>query len=373
MEIIVQFQINLFALVILAVLYMIMRAKSKVESFGKKVLKTIMAATACAIVLEPMTWIFDKKLFPGAFVLEYSTNFLLFLIGPVLGGLMLSYVDYHLFKDPSRVQKRMYYQQLSIVTLAVLLINIYHPIYFDVEPGINKYSSAAFKDVHYVVLGSQYVYMFAFVIKNRKRLLSYVTGLFLLFFALPIVGMVVQLFESRIYFSWTAIVIGILVSYTFLESATTEEDFLTKLYNRQSYEVYVNHLIEIRRPFGILLIDLNHFKEVNDKYGHREGDQVLVGFARVLKKVFQHKGLCARLGGDEFIVVVEKEIRNVVPAVTEVERKLKRQEEALLRQTRFSYGYQAYEPGMSTEELYTAADRKMYEFKRMGRQKKTLT
>ncbi|MGP4076281.1 hypothetical protein [Halobacillus sp. K22] len=103
MEYFVQFQLNVFAIVILAVLFMIMRTKSTVKSFSKKLLKMIMVAAAVAIIFEPLTWIFDRKLFSGAYVFEYSTNFILFLIGPVLGGLLLSYVDYHLFKNSSRI------------------------------------------------------------------------------------------------------------------------------------------------------------------------------------------------------------------------------------------------------------------------------
>ncbi|RWZ58627.1 GGDEF domain-containing protein [Halobacillus fulvus] len=367
MDYFVQFQLNVFALVILAVLYMIMLARAKVESYGKKILKAIMIATAIAIVVEPLTWIFDKKLFPGAYFLEYSTNFVLFLMGPILGGLMLSYVDYHFFKDPSRVQKKMFYQHMSLVTFFILIINLFYPIYFQVTPVTNNYSSGDFKDVHYLVLAGLYIYMFIFVIKNRKKVHSYVSGMFIIFFALPIFGMVIQMFDSKLYFSWTAIVLGILVAYTFLESTTTEQDFLTKLYNRQSYEVYLRHLIEIQRPFGVILIDLNYFKEINDEYGHHKGDEVLIEFGQILQKVFQKEALTARLGGDEFIVVVEKAKKTPDQYAHQIQKALHANRDPIVRNLTFSYGYESYTTGRSMDDLYTTVDEKMYQAKRESR------
>ena len=366
MEYLVQFQLNVFAIMILAVLFIIMRAKSRVKSFSKKLLKVVMAAAAIAIVFEPLTWMFDRRLFPGAYFLEYSTNFILFLIGPVLGGLMLSYVDYHLFRSPSRIYKRMFYQHMSFLTLLILLVNLMYPVYFDVAPATNRFSSGDFKDVHYVVLASQYIAMSVMVMKHRKKVPSNVRLIFLFFFALPIIGMIIQLFDSKLYFSWTSIALVVLVAYTCLESTTTEQDYLTNLYNRQSYETYLQHLIEKKRSFGVVLIDLNDFKHINDEYGHFKGDQVLIEFGRVLVDAFPNQALAARLGGDEFIVLVENE-RDIDTYVTSIHRLLKKRDDPLLKALRFSYGYQIYQEGMSMDELYTSVDKKMYKDKRAKR------
>lgn len=364
MEDLVQFQLNVFALLVLTVLFIIMSARAKVRSFSKKLLRMIMTATAVAIVVEPLTWIFDKKLFPGAYFLEYSTNFILFLIGPILGGLLISYVDYHLLKNPSRIYKAGFYQHISGLTFIILLINFFYPLYFQVAPDTNRFSSGDFKDLHYIMLATLYLYMFFLVLKNRKKVPAYVSGIFLLFFALPIIGMVVQLFDSKLYFSWTANVLGILVAYTFLESNSTEQDSLTKLYNRQSYEMYLRHLLEIKRPFGVIIIDLDGFKQINDLYGHQTGDQILIEFGRILQKTFQQKALTARLGGDEFIIVTEKDKRAIDEDIERVAHLVKKHEDPLIESLTFSYGCQCHEKGMTMEELYNLADQKMYEFKR---------
>ncbi|KIL50705.1 diguanylate cyclase domain protein [Jeotgalibacillus alimentarius] len=367
MDYLVQFQLNVFALVALVILYAIIKMRSKIETFSKKMLKALMLTSGIAMILEPLTWIFDGMLFPGAYFLEYSTNFFLFLIGPVLGGLMLSYVDYHIFKDPKRIYKKGFYQHLSVLTFAVLIVNLAYPVYFQVDPLSNKFSSGDFKDIHYVVLASLYLYMIFFLLKNHKKTHTYIINIFIGFFTLPIVGMIVQLFDSKLYFSWTSGVLAILVAYIFLESTTAEEDFLTKLYNRHSYEVYQKHLIEAGKPFGIMLIDLNYFKEINDEHGHQRGDQVLIGFSQTLKKSFDQKGLIARLGGDEFIIVFEGGQKNPDEIAGKIDRLLRKHEDPLIKQLSFSYGCEFYHHHQSADQMYTTADEKMYQYKRTSK------
>lgn len=367
MEFFVQFQINIFAIMILIVIYLIIKMKSKVKSYGKKLLKIIIIASAVAIVVEPLTWIFDGMQFFGAFYLEYSTNFLLFMMGPILGGLMLSYVDYRIFKDLKRISTRIFYQGISIVTFVVLMINMFYPIYFEIDPVTNSFSSGDYKWIHYLGLASLYIYMFLFVILNRKLIKLYVINIFLVLFMLPIIGMVVQLFDSRLYFSWTSIVLGILVAYIFLETTSTEEDHLTKLYNRKSYENYVEHLIEANKCFSVILIDLDNFKKINDQYGHNKGDQAIVAFAQVLQKVFHINSLVSRLGGDEFIVVVDTVDVELEKHIPKIDRLLKKHEDAVINRLSFSYGYQEYSQKMTADELFTTVDNKMYKDKRTSK------
>ncbi|RSK25800.1 GGDEF domain-containing protein [Bacillus sp. HMF5848] len=367
MQYLVQFQINIFALMILIVLYLFIRMRSKIESFGKMLLRMILIASAVAIVIEPLTWIFDGMQFVGAFFLEYLTNFILFMMGPLLGGLMLAYVDYCIFKDPKRILKRRFYQDVSILTFAALIVNIFYPFYFHVNPVTNSFSSGEYKWIHYVVLASLYIYMLFFVIKNRKRTKLYIVSIFVLFFMLPIIGMLVQLIDSKLYFSWTSIVLGILVAYIFLETSSTEVDYLTKVYNRHSYESYLKHLIETDKKFAVIFIDIDKFKDINDQHGHDIGDQVLIVFAQVLGKVFHSNSLVFRLGGDEFIVVVESTDTNADYYISKIQALLKDNPLKYMNQLRFSYGCQQYSEKMTIDELYIKVDKEMYANKHTDR------
>ena len=168
MNYLIQFQINLFALLVLAVLFIYVRS-SVMWTFSKQLFTRGLIATASAVILEPLTWILDREVFPGAFFLGYVSNFALFLAAPVIGGLLMSYVDYRLFHNPQRISGRLYYQHASMLTLAVLTVNLFMPVYFSIDPIANAYSSGHYKLYHYFVVGSIYVYMLFFVMKNRRR------------------------------------------------------------------------------------------------------------------------------------------------------------------------------------------------------------
>jgi diguanylate cyclase (GGDEF)-like protein len=78
-----------------------------------------------------------------------------------------------------------------------------------------------------------------------------------------------------------------------------ERDYLTGLYNRGTFEYLA--LDSIRREPGVLILaDLDHFKRINDRYGHDMGDGAICVFADVLEKATERRSVCGRIGGEEF-------------------------------------------------------------------------
>ncbi len=88
----------------------------------------------------------------------------------------------------------------------------------------------------------------------------------------------------------------------------SERDALTGLYNKKSAQDYIKaHLTSCNDDDGyiMMIIDIDHFKEVNDTYGHLYGDKVLAAFGNILNHQFRSNDIVGRLGGDEFIVLVK--------------------------------------------------------------------
>jgi diguanylate cyclase (GGDEF)-like protein/PAS domain S-box-containing protein len=84
------------------------------------------------------------------------------------------------------------------------------------------------------------------------------------------------------------------------------EDPLTGLPNRRAFDILLDGAITnaTKEPFGVLLIDLNDFKPINDAYGHEVGDAALRAFGRKLDELTRDADFVARIGGDEFAVVL---------------------------------------------------------------------
>jgi diguanylate cyclase (GGDEF)-like protein len=91
--------------------------------------------------------------------------------------------------------------------------------------------------------------------------------------------------------------------------AVARRDPLTGAFNRIGLQSSFDRLMTTRRPkhdttISVLAIDIDHFKEVNDTYGHTAGDEVLRAFATVAKAQLRHTDILARQGGDEFVVIL---------------------------------------------------------------------
>ena len=83
-------------------------------------------------------------------------------------------------------------------------------------------------------------------------------------------------------------------------------DHLSQLSNRRHFEMRLKKLFEASKangPSSVLIIDMDHFKQVNDRHGHDAGDALIVGFANALHKAVRQTDVLARLGGDEFCII----------------------------------------------------------------------
>jgi diguanylate cyclase (GGDEF)-like protein len=157
----------------------------------------------------------------------------------------------------------------------------------------------------------------------------------------------------------------------------SEYDILTDIHNRFSLEKYLDQQIEQARQdagiFGLVYIDLNDFKQVNDVYGHQVGDLYLQEVAVRMKRQLRAGDMLARLGGDEFAVLLPK-IRNrgeVVEVAHRLERCLDESfpVEGYVIHGSASVGISLYpEDGTTKDSLLSAADAAMYVNKHVRRE-----
>jgi len=367
MSYLVRFQSNILGILVLIILHLFVKL-STIKTFSKKLIKLMIYAVTASLVVEPFSWILDERQFAGAFLLNHLFNFLLYLLAPVLAGLFMSYLDYRIYRNPSRIYEKRFYQQMTLISVMILLVNLWIPIYYRIDPVTNQYDGRGpIKWFHYVMVLGFYGYMLYFLYQVKDKLSKNEILMFILLFILPVIGMVISIFEPTFHLGWSSLVIGLLGIYVFLETTPSEEDVLTKVYNRKSFESYVEYLEDSKIPYGLLILDLNGFKQINDEYGHQKGDDVLTQFSGLLRQVFLKDGFVARLGGDEFAVILMEDEPEVPLHMKELKNKLKELEDPVMGNVSFSYGYESKTAAKPMREMYRKADQKMYQYKDLYR------
>ena len=149
-----------------------------------------------------------------------------------------------------------------------------------------------------------------------------------------------------------------------------EHDMLTRLLNRGAYDALMQQLKDSGEDYALLLMDVDHFKAINDNHGHSIGDQVLVELGDLLKTQFRDTDYPCRIGGDEFAVIMLGINDGHRPVI---ERKANQINEALanpgnhLPPCSVSIGV-AMSRHCQSEDIYAAADAALYRAKKRGRQ-----
>lgn len=162
-------------------------------------------------------------------------------------------------------------------------------------------------------------------------------------------------------------------SLTLEHAAVT--DGLTGMYNRRYFDdalaEYLQAFGQIGKPIGMVILDLDHFKIVNDTHGHDVGDKVLRKVAECLQVFTRYHDVLARLGGEEFAIlspnITERQLYNLSDRIRQAVSELHIPHGNVTLKVTVSAGlaiWDGVEPG---EELYRRADKQLYEAKRQGR------
>jgi diguanylate cyclase (GGDEF)-like protein len=157
--------------------------------------------------------------------------------------------------------------------------------------------------------------------------------------------------------------------------ATT--DSLTKVYNRRHfYELASKELsrsIRTKIPLSVIMLDIDHFKKVNDSYGHLVGDQVLIRFVQICQQNLRTYDILCRYGGEEFAVLLPDTEINQAPIVAERLRKAIESTELIINSqsifitASFGIANLDLDNELSLESILDRADQALYKSKQLGR------
>jgi len=155
-------------------------------------------------------------------------------------------------------------------------------------------------------------------------------------------------------------------------------DNLTKIFNRNKFNELLDRAIDRAKRYkthlSFAIFDIDHFKYVNDKYGHLVGDKVLVEFSSIIYNNIRKSDIFARWGGEEFVLLMpQTDILNAKKVSEKIRLLIENNNFEIVGKVRCSIGISEYKENMSIEELINSSDEALYYAKENGRNQTVLS
>ena len=327
------------------------------ESLNKKQKRGFLLAfalIACISVLEVITIVVDGAP-PGYRWLNILSNYLGFGLTPAV-PLCLVYV-----LDKKSIIRRGFKAAVCCegAYLLFLAATLPYGLVFSVSRE-NLYARGAYFYIYVAMYYAAMLYLMVATVRtaaafqNRSRMLIYPLTLFLG------AETVIQLALPELHVTWLCVTLLSVLYYIYCSEMWNQLDALTGLLNQNSY---LNRTAEMRRSGGVLVVfDVDDFKQINDRYGHLQGDLCLAEIGRCIKKAYARSGYCYRTGGDEFCVLMENADREAQCA-QEFVRQLEQRRKAVDFLPMVSFGSAPF-LGEDVLAVKNRADQEMYRHKK---------
>ena len=302
--------------------------------------------------------------------MHYWSNALFLAFLGVPEALGIRYLDYRIFGDRKKSAKRLFiYLIPTYINVGFAIYNLFDDGFLfsiDSVEKINQYVRGPGVTISSVILYAFLVIVLIAFFKNKHLITGRIAQSILIFFFLPVIGSVLQLLAYGTTFGMASYTIAGFIIFLVLEKDEMGKDELTGLYARAKLAARLGFKLKANEAFSVIMADLNHFKSINDTYGHSEGDKVLKKVADILLSNVNIEDMVCRYGGDEFLVLVEYPEDISEKIISRIEKALDKYNKSVEYEVKLSFGYEYIEKttSESIEELLHRVDRKMYENKK---------
>lgn len=292
---------NIISILLIGTLYLANRQKAEYDR-DMRLLQQMMVTIGIANISDCCVYYLAGSSNIVIKVLVFLSGSGLFLGNVMIGYLWAKFIMVHMNIPFSDIRRNIY-RTIGLISIVLLVINIFYPLVFSVSDG--RYQRG-FAYIIFLIFAAFYIldslYLYVKRIKKNGSLKLFPVHIFLI----PVIlGVVIQAFFVEIAITWTSIAISVAGIMTALKNEIIFTDCLTGLYNRVDLEFLHKRACNKKDCWvSGIMIDLNGFKQINDNYGHAEGDLALCIVADLLRKSFSEYGVVIRYAGDEFVIML---------------------------------------------------------------------
>ena len=309
---------NIISILLIGTLYLANRQKAEYDR-DMRLLQQMMVTIGIANISDCCVYYLAGSSNIVIKVLVFLSGSGLFLGNVMIGYLWAKFIMVHMNIPFSDIRRNIY-RTIGLISIVLLVINIFYPLVFSVSDG--RYQRG-FAYIIFLIFAAFYIldslYLYVKRVKKNGSLKLFPVHIFLI----PVIlGVVIQAFFVEIAITWTSIAISVAGIMTALKNEIIFTDCLTGLYNRVYLEFLHKRACNKKDCWvSGIMIDLNGFKQINDNYGHAEGDLALCIVADLLRKSFSEYGVVTRYAGDEFVIMLNTTDDQLIQKIIESAKK----------------------------------------------------
>lgn len=309
---------NIISILLIGTLYLANRQKAEYNR-DMRLLQQMMVTIGIANISDCCVYYLAGSSNIVIKVLVFLSGSGLFLGNVMIGYLWAKFIMVHMNIPFSDIRRNIY-RTIGLISIVLLVINIFYPLVFSVSDG--RYQRG-FAYIIFLIFAAFYIldslYLYVKRVKKNGSLKLFPVHIFLI----PVIlGVVIQAFFVEIAITWTSIAISVAGIMTALKNEIIFTDCLTGLYNREYLEFLHKRACNKKDCWvSGIMIDLNGFKQINDNYGHAEGDLALCIVADLLLKSFSEYGVVTRYAGDEFVIMLNTTDDQLIQKIIESAKK----------------------------------------------------
>jgi len=281
--------------------------------------------TTCALALDTACSFVNGKAENSFYLANIILNTARLIIAAYASQTWLLYTLHFLRPKQSLPKKIQRIMLIPFIVVSIfVMISVFTGWIFFVDKYTNLYTRGKFYFIHMIATYGYFGFSAHFsLMKTLKcgRLSDRMCSTnFLVFVMMPVISGIITMLFPYFNIVWIFVMISLFVLFTRVQFARILQDGLTGVNNRNCFDDYI-YSISAGKAFSacLFMMDINFFKDINDSYGHPEGDQALEQTAKILSKIFKDENcMIARYGGDEFaVLIVSNDQMKIVPVNAE--------------------------------------------------------
>lgn len=309
MDVFLRIDINIMAMILLGLVSLNAYKSLDRQDSLNRVFLIVSFIIIVQLFFETVTCIINKR--PEQWLVPISVflHICLFTIAPILTCYWYLFIKNLVVSDEAIVKKSNIILLIPvIISILLTLLSPFYNFVFYIDSS-NVYHRGPLFNISAAITYLYILYGFILIVKNRRKIVKQEFVPLCIFSVLPVIGGLVQTLFYGTLLMWSGTAYSLVIVYIFLQQRMVHLDALTGVWNRGSFDYYVSQRLKQKNndKLGIIYFDIDGLKNINDSYGHVEGDLAIKTSIAIIKRVIRKNDIIVRMGGDEFLIILDCE------------------------------------------------------------------